>query len=217
MKVTVGTKFRYTHADSNPLWEVKSARGRGTWNCEVVESEDWKGTKKVFGSEEILGSIRMAAFWDKSSNDSDNFYRRQPVGTILHYSNGGGAYVRCRVTEDGQLLPFALVGKWASYDLPRRYPNGRIVNGYHVDKIKEGKTFRPHASNVYEFQHQPGAADPATMQPISLELPEMTSEQKTEAEKHERLERLRAIVNNNDMKPDEIFNMAANFLDPNAI
>lgn len=217
MKVTVGTKFRYSHADANPLWEVKSARGRGTWNCEIVECPDYQGTKKVFGTEEIQASLGMAQVWQKSTDDSENFYRKQKPGTILHYNNGFKAYIRCRVTDDGQLMPFALVGNWAQHDLPKRMPNGFIHLGFHVKKIKEQKAMRPHASLVWEYQHRNDEPNPATLQPISLEVPEMTPEETVAADKHIRLNHLRAIVNDNNLKPDDIFQRVKNFFDPEAI
>lgn len=218
MKVTIGTKFRSAYADGNCEWEVKSSRGRDTWNCEIVaEDLDYAGTKKVFGTEEIQRSLDMAEVWQKSTDASENFFKKQVPGTILHYSNGFGSYVRCRVTGEGKLLPLALVGKWSNIDLPKRMENGFVNEGYHVKQIKQGKVFRPHASTVYEYQHRENEPDPNTMQPISLELPEMTPDDTAKADKHIRLNHLRGIVNDNKLSPDEIFTRVKNFLDPKAI
>jgi hypothetical protein len=215
-RVKVGTTFRYTYADGNPTWTVIQPRGRGTWTCKILEDLDYTGTVKVFSSEEIVASIRSDEYWNKSANDSDSFFDNLPKGTIVHYSNGHDSYVRCEVTADKQLLPRELVGIWFEYDLPRRQRDGSISNGYHVDNIINKKTFRPHASNVYEYNltrsknQQPiGFAswtDPRHLKPVSLEVPPETVEQKELAKMWKKIDVIRNIMKNDDRHPSEILN-----------
>lgn len=211
-KIGIGTKFRYTYADGNPLWEVKGARGRGTWDCEIVEGPDFLGATKVYSSEEINGSLQHEQMWRKSTDDSKEFYNRQKLGTVLHYSNGFNQYVRCVVGVNKQLLPVALVGEWRSYDLPKRDVNGEIYLGYHAQQIKEQKTFQPHASNVWEFQHRTDAKDPRLLPAVDLSVPPMTVEQAALAKKHNKLKLIRGIANQ-DNNPDAIFDQLREALD----
>lgn len=213
-KVKIGTQFRWTHADSNPLWEVKKARGKGTWECVVIDDLDWQGTRKVFSTEEISGSIGMAALWQKSGDESNDFYNQLPVGSIVHYHNAFGAFVRCQVTDNKQLLPFALVGDWKPFDLPRRLNDGTIELGYYAKKIKERTMFRPHASNVYEYNvnrkpnqqpiHFSLLQDPRQMAPVSLEVPEMSVQEVEYAKLWKKIENLRSVLNTAELSPYQI-------------
>lgn len=201
--ITIGTRFNYTHADSNPLWEVKSSRGRGTWNCEVVESEDWLGTKKVFGNEEIARSIGMKNLWAKLGDESDSYYQSLSVGQIVHYQNGFDNYVRCEVTADKQLLPIALVGAWSSHDLPQRRRNGEISLPYYPKKIKESEPFKTPASNIWECSQR--GKDPRRMPAISLEVSPMTEDKETLAAEYRKLDAIREYLNDNDLTPAKAF------------
>lgn len=194
--VKIGTKFRYNYADSNPEWKVIQARGRGTWICEVVETEmDYAGTQKCFSSEEIQASIGMSNFWKKTSDDSDWFYKSLKVGAIVHYHNGFGQYVRCQVTSDKDLLPLALVGDWREFDLPRRYPNGEVHLGYHVEQINKKKTLHPHASNIWEYsQDLQKKEDPRSLPPIDLSVPPMSEEESRTAKMVKVLESIHSVV-----------------------
>lgn len=224
MKIIVGkTKFRANHADSNPEWTVTEKRGRGTWIATISEKDvDWSGTSRAFTTEEIQGHVSMANYWKKSADSSESFFDNLKPGSIAHYNNGFDSYVRCIVTTDHQLLPIALVGKWHSMDLPRRYQNGDIELGYHAKKIKEQEPFRPHASNVWEYNvnQRTGAqpigfskwADPRKLEPISLELPPMTEEEQVRAAKYKKLDLIRALVRENN-EPDEIFNQLRKVLE----
>lgn len=195
MKITIGTKFRSSYADANPLWKVTSQRGADTWNCEIVECLDYQGTKKVFGGEEIRASIKIAQFWDKSADDSNKFYSNLSEGAIVHYSNGFGQFVRCKVNADKKLIPLALVGDWREYDLPKRQNNGEIYYPYHAKNIREKTAFQPHASNVYEYsvslQKQ---VNPKNLKEIDLNIPEETTQQKEKANLWKKLERIEAII-----------------------
>jgi hypothetical protein len=202
-RIKVGTKFRYHYADSNPEWEVIGARGRGTWDCQIVATElDYAGTQKCYSSEEINGALQMADFWENTANESVGFYANLREGTIVHYKNGFGQFVRCRVTKTKELLPFELVGNWREFDLPKRQADGSVYLGYHAEKIQQKKTFRPHASNIWEFNHgnQP---DPTTLPAINLDVPAMTPVHEQMAFKIQHLKAMRKILDEGDEYPDE--------------
>lgn len=195
MNVKIGTEFRYHHADGNPLWRVIEKRGRGTWLAQIVDGEDFARHQQAFTTEAICGSIHMANYWQKSQEDSDTFFQRLPLNGVVHYRNAGGCYVRCKVTPDHQLMPIALVGKWMDHDLPRRMYNGEIHLGYHAKNIVEAKPFRPHASNVWEYQHdEREQTNPSTLPVVSLEVPPMTPEQEQLAHEWRTVDLIRNIV-----------------------
>jgi hypothetical protein len=214
--IKIGTQFRHHYADGNCLWTVTEKRGRGTWIAEISADElDYAGVHGAFTTEQIEAHINWSKSCAKSQDDSSNFFDALKPGSIVHYSNGFKQYVRCQVTQDHQLLPIALVGDWRVYDLPRRGRDGIIYLGYHAEQIKNGKTFRPHASNVWEFNltktknHQPMNfakwTNPCQLVPMSLEVPTMTADQFLDALKYQKLEAVREIVKDNDAKPEVIF------------
>jgi hypothetical protein len=215
--VKIGTQFRSSYADSNPLWTVTEKRGRGTWVAEINSDElDYAGVQSAFTTEQIESSVTWSNAMKKSGDDSNSFFDHLQPGVIVHYSNGFNQYVRCQVTVKHQLLPVALVGEWKEYDLPKRQRDGTVYLGYHAQQIKDGKTFRPHASNVWEYNltktknQQPMNfgkwSDPTKMTPMSLEVPPLTDPQKIEALKHQKLNAIRVVLKDNDAEPDDIFN-----------
>jgi len=188
LRVQVGTRFRACYADTNPLWEVKRARGRDTWDCEVVDepveyrgrtyASDWAGIRRVYGGEEIRAILQREKDREHLEDKHKAFYEGLEVGAVVHYHNGFGEYVRCEVVlakenssvgftslKRGEkcLKPVALVGNWSriSGDL------------YHVKAIKEGALFQPHFTNVFEHPDSVGPGvmfalgrSPAEMEPV---------------------------------------------------
>jgi hypothetical protein len=92
------------------------------------------------------------------------------------------------------LKPIALVGKigreqkpdgtwvhgWNEYDIFRRLPDGSIHHGHHAQMILDGELFQPNGASLYEsprFNDRYGI-DPRTLDPISLDPPDMTDEEK---------------------------------------
>lgn len=209
VKVEKGMQFRWSIADANPLWEVKSFIGKNTWECEVV-NETWthngktydsefKGRKQPFNANDIGRAVAMERMFDGYKDKADQFYASLKAGQIVHYSNGFGAFVRCEVVmKDGQavLLPKALVGEWKSYDLYRRYRNGRVELGIAAKQIEEGETMRPHASNIFEHQFgSPRDIDPRRLEPVSYQAPPMTAEEEQLAKHWQVLEGLQEMLN----------------------
>jgi hypothetical protein len=179
-KVTIGTTFPSMYADSIPLWKVVRDRGGNAYDC-VVVSEDWTGTKKVFGGEEILAAKRSQEFYQEMADDHDTFWNNQTVGATVHYHNGFGSFVRgVIVVEDGEkkMRPTALVGKWAAYDLPRIDAAGNFQESYHARQIREGTLMQPNYSNMVEAVGvRDGETDPRGQPEIDLAVPNPTPEQ----------------------------------------
>lgn len=197
------------------MWTVIEKRGRGTWIAEINADElDYAGAQSAFTTEQIEAYARWSNHVKKSSDDSTAFFEGLTPGSIVHYSNRHDQFVRCQVTPDHQLLSIALVGNWQEYDLPKRQKDGTVHLGYHAEQIKSGKTFRPHASNVWEYNvtktknQQPinfgRWQDPTQMVPMSLEVPPLTDPQQIEALKYKKLDAIRVVLKD-DAEPDVVF------------
>lgn len=216
-RIKVGTQFRHTYADSNALWTVIESRGKGTWIAEIDGSNsDYAGERAAFTTEDIQSSIKMAEFWKQSSDDSEKFYLNLVPGSIVHYHNGFNCYVRCQVMPDKQLLPIALVGEWREYDLPYRCEDGSICLGYHAEQIKFGKTFQPHASNIWEYRgaRQTGDIDPTSLVPRCLEVPPLTVEEEAVAKLWVKVNQIKEAINNSNRDPQLILKDVERVLNP---
>ena len=164
IEVGIGTEFRSVIADGNALWCVIGKAGPDVWTAEVqpewaevrgerMRVDDYAGSTDVFTTERIAGSINMDNVFARLADDSDAWWEDRAEGSIVHYHNGFGQYVRGRImTVDGetQMLPIALVGKWDEHDLVSWTAWGEVRMGYHAQEIEDGETMRPHASNMYE-------------------------------------------------------------------
>lgn len=192
-----GTRFRSIIADANVLFEVTGKAGRGVWRAKATaDNFDYAGEVRAFTEAQILHAVGIEAYFKKAQSDDDRFYAELALGSIVHYHNAFGAYVRCEVVRfEGPnppghrelpigchaLKPIALVGEWKAWDLPRRRPDGTIESGYHVTSIAEGHVWRPSATCVYEH---PDFADrravvhglcrpaPSTLPALDLSLPD---------------------------------------------
>jgi len=211
--IVVGTTtFRAGYADGCPLWKVIKSVGPNAYLCEIVNEQvniggkvydsDFAGTRKAFMGMEIAAIIESDKFCGSLENEAEAFYASLQPDQIVHYRNGFGDYVRCRtVKESGEtkLKPIALVGEWESHNLPRRSRNGEVYNGYHADQVINGKTFRPHASNIYEYpKYERKGADPAAMTPVNLTVPPMTPEEAKEAALWRKVERIHEATGSHD-------------------
>lgn len=197
MAVKIGDKFNSSYADSCPEWTVTQKRGRGTWIARVT-SDDWTGTEQAFTTEDIEGAMHSAQVYAAMNCDHDRFYKSLKFGSIVHYSNGHGTYIRCEVVPcavpvgfDSEapphgrgLCPIALVGAWGAHDLPSRYADGSPRLSYHVQKIMEKEPMIPNYSNIYEspdFVDRLGV-DPRHLPPIDLSLPKLSPSEKEAAD-----------------------------------
>lgn len=201
------TTFRAIIADSNALWRVVAPRGANTWDCVVDAAEtDYAGTKKVFGGEEILRAVQQAKLWDELRTSNRDFWASREVGEVLHYEDFNNRWVRGTVVQgldrDGKeakvLLPKALVGKWARFDLPMWTDAGVYrEGGYQVQKIVSGETFQPNESNIWEYKQAMGQrvqGDPRVMDEIDLSAPSPTIEQRAASVLLKQIEAIREAV-----------------------
>jgi len=207
-RVLVGMRFRKVLADSNALFEVKDKYDGRTWVVEVVPDPyeytrpdgtidtfegDWVGRQDVMTSSQILTAVnyerRLTARFDSQADWFDGL----EIGEVVHYDNGFGNFVRCRVvmgtTENvggvnpaenvGRkvLQPIALVGAWRSHDLPKRDRYGDVRLGHHADKIvNENGAWRPSDTCVFECDaysqnKRDKLTDPNLLNPLDLTPP----------------------------------------------
>lgn len=218
-EIKVGvTTFRAGYADGNPLWKVVKSVGRDAYLCEIVNEpiniggkmipSDFAGTRKAFMGREIAAHVASAKFWDSLEDEAERFYTSLKPNAIVHYDSGFGAYVRCRVVKEGaetKLKPIALVGDWKPHSLPRRMKDGSVYNGYHVDQIIKGETFRPHASNLYEYPtNERKHANPAGMMPVNLNVPDMTEAEAAKADLWKKIDAIGEYCQGGDCEPETI-------------
>jgi len=192
--ICIGTTFRWTYADGNPLWKVTKPLGKAVWEAvsqpEPVEIDgrvfegDYAGIRKSFLATEIAQALAGDAFWNKVSRDHEGWVEGLVLGSIVHQRNHRDSYIRCQVVQGKQgkeFLPLALVGNWQKYDLPQRYPTGEIHYGYHAEKVLKKESYTVNASHFWEYQPFPKDIDPRGMKAVSLEVPPMTFEEERTA------------------------------------
>jgi hypothetical protein len=120
--------------------------------------------------------------WDELRQDhwekSHAWTRSLKQGDIVHYHHGHGTWARCEVVDHPfhrpgtispdptlpSLVPIALVGpQWAR--------DHQCTQDYWTERVRHGKSFQPHASNIYESPYwisfmpdRPKFGDPTTME-----------------------------------------------------
>lgn len=191
-KIGPGTTFHSSYADGNPKWEITRSRGRGVWEAKIVEDMDYPGVVKVFTAAEVKQAVGMSRFWNKNATDHEKFYAALKLGSVVHYHNAFGQFVRCEVVigttaQDPKphrcLKPVALVGAWKPYDLPKRRIDGTIEYGYHAENIRKGECFEPNFSNLYESGNSSACrnGDPSKLPALDLSVPESSPEEQATA------------------------------------
>jgi hypothetical protein len=112
---------------------------------------------------------------DLSLSDPDEaFWRSVPPGTVLHYHSGHQLWMQGVLTIlDGEVPeprfePQTLLGPWSR---PFIDHNGQLREDAAVKKVREGRTFRPHYSNIFESGVNPRFFD---LDLKSLERAELT-------------------------------------------
>ncbi len=192
MQIRIGTRFHYNYADGNPEWEVVEKVGSDCWQCLIIgdpETTDYANARQPFDREQITNAVRSAESLDDDHRAMDHWYESQAVGSIVHYHNGFGQFVRCEIVDaEGkhQLKPIALVGNWPPHELPHREDDGRIHLPYHAAGVKGDKAWRAHWSNIYESPAwgTTREADPRTMDTINLTVPPMNDTESAMARLH---------------------------------
>jgi hypothetical protein len=156
----LGKKFPIGVADGQAIYEVVKV---GLKNCRVkwVEDNDINpdGYVAVIGEEGQLSTdvVLQKVSWEEQmdlhTRQSENWHNSHEIGSVVHYHNGFASYIRCEIVVGPKgheeyegvacCKPIALVGKWSDYDLK--------WDSYHVEKVRTGDLFRPHASNIWEY------------------------------------------------------------------
>jgi hypothetical protein len=188
--IKINDTFRSTYADSNALWKVIKKKSSDVYLCEIVNetfecngkvfSGDYAGVQKVFLSEEINRAVNFKKASEKIKQNCDNYYESLTEGQIVHYHNGFGEYVRCKVNQDKQLVPFALVGRWRTYDLPKRLADGTVQLSYQCKQILNQTPFKPNALNIFEYSEfsDKNNFSPINAPEVDISIPEQTEEEK---------------------------------------
>lgn len=206
-EVTTKTEFYAVYADSNAKWKVIKRLGGGAWLCRIsADNPDYGGTEKSFLTREIQQSLAMSAMFEGIHDENQKFLQSQKPGTILHYHNGFGQYVRREVVRVGnvnKLKSIAMVGNWDKHDLPKRYENGTVYHPFHAKKILTGElddglqcsTTYEHPSFVKPRGDGRDKIDPRKLEPISLEVPPLEGDEKVATELWQLLEKVQAVLN----------------------
>lgn len=139
--------FELVHLPIHDAWRLPEAHERGLRLSDVVPQIEFNRKMKA-----------------KAEAD-DEWWDSQEVGTILHYHNGFGEFVRCEVVDgpwasglsgeehtSKHLQPVALVGEWRRHNLR--------PEGFHAKKVlnREGG-WRPNTGNIYEHPDYVGSSD----------------------------------------------------------
>jgi hypothetical protein len=202
--IVVGkTTFRDSYADGRPLFRVRKDMGNGTYQCISEQDLDYNDVERYFSAEQILAKLGYERRVEAMFRSQDDFWAKQELGSVLHYHNGFGDFVRGEVVlVDGEkkLKPTALVGNWNARELPSRRPNGEIHYPYHANKVVNGgpdAPWQPNESCVYEsdvYSRRDEYPDPRVQEPIDLSVPDMTPEEKATAVLERQLDRIRGIL-----------------------
>lgn len=203
-----GVEFPYTINDARVTMRVSSHIGGGVWRCKVSDcSIDYQGVERYLPESKIEEIIRFEDQMRGYSHQTSDWFSGLNDGEIIHLIHMKNQWVRCEVMG-GSVTPIALVGDWKSYDLPKRRPDGGISLPHYPRMILAGETFRPNPANFWEFEMN--GDDPSSLDPVSLEVPEMTPEEESTA----RFIRIRdeAIEMLNEEASKESFEKVAAFL-----
>lgn len=188
--VKLGTTFRKHFADGMPLWKVTAIEGNFA-HIEIVDESttvdgtsipsDYAGTTDCALISHIQNVLHNDAVMERHGDAATQWWKSQADGTVIHYHDAFGRFVRGVVTRQNgepELLPQALVGKWAQFDLVGRNWDGSVRYGHHAKRVAEGKPWAPHASTIFEYQPSRYArhGDPRTMEPIDLTVPTPSAE-----------------------------------------
>ena len=185
-KIVIGqTTFHSVIADCKCAFLVIGKQGTRGYRCKVTSNGEYKGEIRLFTSLEVTQKIILEAFFETRATETADFFAGLKVGDVVHYNNGFGCFVRCKVVlKDGQkvLSPIALVGNWSGRDLPYRRDNGSVYLPYHAQKVLNGGgEWQPSDTAVYESPnyHKTHSRDPdpRNLPAINLTLPEPTPEE----------------------------------------
>jgi len=144
---------------------------------------------------------RAEEAFNSMEKEAEAFYESLKPGQTVHYHHGFDEWIRCEVVVvregEKELLPKALVGEWSARDLPRRLSNGTVRWGYQAEKIREGKTMRPHATSLWENPKHANRArlkDPTRLPEVDMSVPEMSAKEREQMPLWRTVDAIRAAV-----------------------
>lgn len=102
---------------------------------------------------DIRALVNFDKRWASLRDEHEEYFASLPIGTIVHYDEGFGKFVRCVRVEGAKgnrLKPIALVGNWSEYDLPRRSADGSVRYSSGGRLMEPGFTFEPNYGSIWE-------------------------------------------------------------------
>jgi hypothetical protein len=187
-------------------------------------SGDYAGVVQPFNARAISAAVAREQSMQAHFDAADDWFAGRELGETVHYCDGFGQFVRCEVVIGNEqnldaynadslmgqkvLQPVALVGDWN--EPVKRDLDGSVRPGYHAQKILEGTgAWRPSTTCVYEAPdcseqyRAEGKVDPRTLEPVSLQVPELTEHEKRQAMKWAQVQAVRDAVSAGQ-DPDQI-------------
>lgn len=190
----IGKQFYMLHADSNIRMTVIQKQAPDIYLCASDEDCDYGYIEKLMSASQLKAIIEYDTQMKQLENKEDAWLVALPIGSIVHYHDGFGQYVRCEVItlpknskvfkgweNDGwhkagkALKAIALVGNYRERDLPRIL-NHEVNIPYNAKRVLENDIFTCHVSNLYEYSSSKNDADPTNMTPIKIILPTLSAE-----------------------------------------
>lgn len=161
------------HLALGDAWSIPASHARGIRLADVRQHvEASKAMQAIFQGNQD--------WWDA-----------QALGTVVHYDNGFGQFVRGVIVDDGgerKMQPTALVGHvitadtpvedirehggWRDHEVARRTAYGDVDYGYHAKHVLTRESMRPHPGNIVESPDYSGSklgVDPREMEPIDFD------------------------------------------------
>lgn len=207
-KSLVGALVRFPVADGAAIYVVAQDEPLALRHVPYGDGyEAAEATIRGVNKATVKAQLRQDQYFRGAKNLNDSFYASLKPGQVVHYHHSAGAFVRCVVVTGADdagkathnLKPVALVGPWHEYDLPRRLPNGEVLEGLFARKVVIGEVMRPHETGIWESPRSPmkaaGVPDPAGLEPVSLYVPPMTEDQERRAGLWRKVDEIRELVN----------------------
>ena len=150
----IGRVAKFQIADGYAQYMVAKVRPLELWHLALLDGYSISPAHaRGLRLADIRANVGFEDAWAKLADDHDSYFASLPIGSIVHYDEGFGKFVRC-VRVEGErghrLKPIALVGNWDAYDLPRRNPDGSVGYSSGGRLMEPGFTFEPNYSSIWE-------------------------------------------------------------------
>ena len=222
--VVVGAMLRFPVADGYAHYVVTKERPLTVQHVPYLDgyqisNAHIRGLKK----QDVLLQIQRDKALKRIFDTRSEYLSNLKIGQIIHYHDGFNQFVRCKVVNvDGQnlLQPIALVGEWNVSALVYRYRTGEVNYEYHAKHVVNGTgAWRPSDTCIFEAPGfvRANTTDPRQLDPVSLEVPALSSEAEEEARLWVLVEQAREALsksyeNNAQISPLTMINSAKEIL-----